>query len=903
MGSLTPSYIQLAPAPLTSIALIDFNTKQKICFIVDDHQAINEIEEEGKVIIPCYSERDLINKFLQKWKELDPTIVVGWNCIPKTESIWLNNKIINIGDVNEGQKLCLNKGFIQTKYPISNKKVYDIHLSNGKILKSSKEHIFPYYYKDKIKYKNPNSLLKNHGEGSISDIQNLLFEKNIYLKQEKNINNNKPLTFNGLRKELGIEVDVKDEIISNDDLKLLGLLFTDGTFDKNNNGCRIYSSDFNLIQNYIPIINKFRKYNNIVYENLNGSENHLSTKPNYSLNFNTNNKLKILTTLISKNETKKINKTLVSLLSYDQFKALYSGMVDGDGSVHGDNILSLCNYNNDTSTINELLLWNGIYSTITTKECNINIPYSNLNNKNFIDNLDISHSNRIKGINNLKYRKRKNRISNNFKRFEYKGYDLIRINKIVETEEIVEMCDIKSSTNYFNYNGIKTHNCDYFDIPYLFCRIINVFGLETANLLSPLKKVINMPSKPDKPITIAGVASLDYMLLCKKYFQKEEPSYALGVIGEKYAGMGKIDYDGNLDDLFKLDPHKYIEYNIRDVEIIEVLEDKLQFLKLTILISHLCHTPYEMIYYNTVLNEGAILTYLKRKGIVSHNKPTTINPSIKQLTLGDEVVHQRGTPTVEGEIINIRNGLVEVKTKSGEVRVREEKTVRKKQSYAGGFLLEPKPGVYRWLSDYDYASLYPSIIRSLNLGIETLFGRLVIPNATRNLWWGLSDLKQKDPNQKIGIEILDISTYEFKENKTTIGKLIDFIEKKNMNISANGVIFRTDKTSIVAEVLGDWFDLRVEYKGKMKQAFKSGDEDLGDLYNSQQHSLKILLNAVYGGFAINSWRFTDGFKVLSSAITTTGQRMIIETIGYANKVIEEDYLGNKFDGYKNINLK
>jgi DNA polymerase elongation subunit (family B) len=53
--------------------------------------------------------------------------------------------------------------------------------------------------------------------------------------------------------------------------------------------------------------------------------------------------------------------------------------------------------------------------------------------------------------------------------------------------------------------------------------------------------------------------------------------------------------------------------------------------------------------------------------------------------------------------------------------------------------------------------------------------------------------------------------------------------------------------------------------------------------------LKILLNAVYGGFAINSFRFTDGFKILSSSITTTGQRFIMETIKYANKTIKEDY--------------
>ncbi len=433
-------------------------------------------------------------------------------------------------------------------------------------------------------------------------------------------------------------------------------------------------------------------------------------------------------------------------------------------------------------------------------------------------------------------------------------------------------------------------NSDYFDIPYLYYRLRNVFGEDTANMLSPIKKISVSLTNFDNPITIGGISSLDFMRLTKKYITREEPSYKLHDIGIKYAKMGKIDYEGNLDDLLAKDPEKYIEYNIRDVEIIEELEKNLQFVTLTILISHLCHTPYESIYYNTVLNEGAILTYLKRKNIVVHNKPTTYNTDIKDLNIGDEVNHQRNTPSIEGEIVKIEDDKVEIRIKGGEIRIRDLRTVKKKESYAGGFLLDPIPGIYKWLSDFDYESLYPSIIRSLNLGIETLIGRIVIDNPTRNLWWGLSDLKLKNPNDIVGFEILDTETYTFKTTEITIGKLIKTIESKNWNISANGVCFRTDKKSVVATILGEWFAMRKDYKHKMEVAYKEGNDDLGALYDRQQHSFKILLNAVYGAFAINSWRFTDGYKILSSAITCTGQRLIQETIKHANEVIDEQYL-------------
>jgi DNA polymerase elongation subunit (family B) len=432
-------------------------------------------------------------------------------------------------------------------------------------------------------------------------------------------------------------------------------------------------------------------------------------------------------------------------------------------------------------------------------------------------------------------------------------------------------------------------NSDFFDIPYLYYRIKKVLG-DDVYRLSPIGKIDENPYQPESPIKIGLVNCLDFMLLFKKYIMKEEPSYKLGDIGTKYAKLGKIEYNGSLDRLFKDDPNKFIEYNLRDVEIIEALEDKLKFIQLTILVSHLCHTPYESIYYNTALNEGAILTYLKRKNIVAPNKPTTTNPSIRELEVGDHVIHQRGTPTVEGYIYSIEKHNVVIKTLSNQYIQRNLKTVKKKDSYAGGYLLDITPGVYNWLSDFDYSSLYPSIIRSLNLSIETLIGRIKIPNQNYNTWCSLIELQEMNPDEILTIERFNKKTYTITEGKTTVKKLFNLIKENKYIISANGTIYDSDKKSIVAEILSDWFELRKEYKFLMKQAYKTGDKETGQLYERKQHSIKILLNSVYGTFAINSWRFTDGYKICSSSITTTGQRFIMETIKYANEMIEKDYI-------------
>jgi DNA polymerase elongation subunit (family B) len=414
-------------------------------------------------------------------------------------------------------------------------------------------------------------------------------------------------------------------------------------------------------------------------------------------------------------------------------------------------------------------------------------------------------------------------------------------------------------------------NSMFFDIPYLYYRISKILGKTVAETLSPIKKIKITPFS-EQPVSIGGVAHLDYMLLFKKFITKQEPSYRLGDIGTKYIKLGKIEYEGSLDKLFKEDVNKFIDYNVRDVEIIVELEKKLKFIELTITICHLCHTDYEQIYLSTMLNEGAILTYLKRKGIVSPNKPTTMNPALKDLSVKKaKWEYEQGNITKEEleEIIFLAE-------------------------YAGGYLKDPIPGLYEWVIDLDFTSLYPSIIRSLNMGIETLVGRVVNGGKFDNQW-SLKELKQMDPNKVVVIE-------KIKKNRTiatsqiTVGGLISIIESNDLIISAPGVIFRKDKSSIVCEILSDWFAKRQEYKGLMKKAYKSGNKELGDFYNSRQHAYKIKLNDVYGVFAINGWRYTDGNKFISKAITLTGQRLTQESIKFVNIWLNEQ-LGTEDKDY------
>jgi len=381
------------------------------------------------------------------------------------------------------------------------------------------------------------------------------------------------------------------------------------------------------------------------------------------------------------------------------------------------------------------------------------------------------------------------------------------------------------------------YNSDYFDIPYIYYRIKNRLGDRTAKRLSPIKIVEERDKRwyPDQPIRIAGVTSLDYFRLHKKYSFQQEPSMKLDSLGEKYVGQKKIEYDGSLDRLFAEDKQKFIDYNFVDVLILKKLDEKFKYLDLTKNLAHKGKTSYEEVYQSSRIHDGAISCHLLSEGIIPPNKEK--NPIIKEDADGNRL------------------------------------------SYAGGYLFCPKTGIYNYMFDEDLTSLYPSIIMSLNIGRETFLGRIIISNDRDNRL-GLNDLKEMDQDREFEIENLKRQIKVMK-----VKDLITLIEKNNLAITANGVMFRTDKPSTLSVVLAKWFDERVQYKKDMKKSFKAGNKEEGELNHLRQYTMKILLNSLYGATALPTFRY--GSVLLSEGITLTGQRIIQDSGTFINKTAEE----------------
>ena len=361
-------------------------------------------------------------------------------------------------------------------------------------------------------------------------------------------------------------------------------------------------------------------------------------------------------------------------------------------------------------------------------------------------------------------------------------------------------------------------NIDGFDFPYLHARMVSVLGEELANKLSPID--ICYWNKYKNKMTIAGVNALDYLLLYKKYSGKSLPNYRLDTVGKEELKIGKVDYEGSLDDLKRTDINKFIEYNLHDVVLVKKLNDTLQFIELAQSICHVCHTGYEEFSVSSKILEGALLTYLRRKKLVAPNKKLIEENDDKDDDLDDDV------------------------------------------GFEGAYVKDPIPGRYEWICSADINSLYPSVIMSLNISPETKIG--VIPN------WDCEKLAVK-ADDKIAFQN-EVYTYE---------DFAHHIKENNYSVSANGVVYDQNKLGCVPDILKKWFAERKEFQGKMREADKAGDKAGYVFWKRRQQVQKILLNSLYGVLGLSIFRFYDLDN--AAAVTLTGQEIIKTSARYVNK--------------------
>jgi DNA polymerase elongation subunit (family B) len=410
------------------------------------------------------------------------------------------------------------------------------------------------------------------------------------------------------------------------------------------------------------------------------------------------------------------------------------------------------------------------------------------------------------------------------------------VNVIMYTSELDLLYGFMDLYEQIGPTIITGWNSDYFDVPYLYNRIKQQCGPNTAGRLSPIGKI--RYSKFRNKYLIAGVSSLDYLDLYRKFTYTQQPNYRLDTIGRLEVNMGKVQYEGSLDELFRTNLEKFIEYNLQDVRIIVEMDKKLKLIELVRGICHIGHVPYEDYSYSSKFLEGTIVTYLHRKGIIVTNKPAG----------GREMMDARKENSDEG--------------------------------FTGAYVKEPIPGLYEWVYSLDLQSLYPSIIMSLNISPERKIGFVTNWNLDKHL------------NEQL-TEYLIRGTGEDKVVRLSREAFIKYMTNENITISSNGVLYDNKSMGIIPEVLSSWFAERVEYKNLMKKHKNAGNAELAEFYDRRQHIQKIFLNSLYGVLGLPIFRFFDIDNAL--AVTASGQDVIKKSADFANELYrnrlqtQEDY--------------
>jgi DNA polymerase elongation subunit (family B) len=426
---------------------------------------------------------------------------------------------------------------------------------------------------------------------------------------------------------------------------------------------------------------------------------------------------------------------------------------------------------------------------------------------------------------------------------------------LMETEEellktFLELIDDADVMSGWNSEG--------FDIPYTVNRISRTIGKEYTKKFClwdqyPKRREFEKYGKAQETFDTIGRLHLDYMALYQKYTYHEMHSYSLDAIGEYELGERKVEYQGTLDQLYNNDFYTFIDYNRQDVELLVKLDAKLQFIDLANVIAH----------DNTVLIQTTM-------GAVAVTDQAIINEA-----------HHRGLIVPDKE------------------RDKVQKHYPQSTQAAGAYVATPVTGRHEWIGSMDLNSLYPSILRSLNLSTETIVGQvrhtLTVPLLQEYKWEAARAWEGKfacpeyelimDKDTKTQLWIDFENGEELMATGAEIYSII-FESGQPWVISSNATIIKQDTKGIIPGLLERWYAER-KVMQKEARAVQGKDDAKFGYWDKRQLVKKINLNSLYGALLNQGSRFND--PRMGQSTTLTGRTIARHMGASVNELFTGEY--------------
>jgi DNA polymerase elongation subunit (family B) len=402
-------------------------------------------------------------------------------------------------------------------------------------------------------------------------------------------------------------------------------------------------------------------------------------------------------------------------------------------------------------------------------------------------------------------------------------------------------------------------NSEGFDIPYTVNRVTKALSKEDTRRFClfdqfPKKREFEKYGRQATTYDFIGRVHLDSLELYRKYTYEERHTYRLDAIAEYELGERKTQYEGTLDQLYNNDFRTFVEYNINDCMLLEKLDKKLKFMDLANTLAHECTVLLQTTMGAVAVTEQAIINEAHRRGFQVPNR-----------------------------------------TKMDDREVNE--------GAAGAYVAYPKEGIHDWIGSLDINSLYPSAIRALNMGPETIVGQLrqtITQEYIDNLvakgksfaaaWEGVFGSLEYTAvmNQEIGTDI----TIDWENGDVDVvsaAEVYRLIYESNQPwiLSANGTIFTYEKEGIIPGLLKRWYAERKDMQAKLKEAIKAGNKVEEEYWDKRQLVKKINLNSLYGAILNNGCRFFD--KRIGQSTTLTGRAIAKHMASKVNEIIAGEY--------------
>jgi DNA polymerase elongation subunit (family B) len=404
-------------------------------------------------------------------------------------------------------------------------------------------------------------------------------------------------------------------------------------------------------------------------------------------------------------------------------------------------------------------------------------------------------------------------------------------------------------------------NSEGFDIPYTVNRVTKVLSKEDTRRFClwnqfPKKREYEKYGKTAVTYDFIGRVHLDSLELYRKYTYEERHTYRLDAIGEMEIGENKTVYEGTLDQLYNNDFRRFVEYNRQDTALLDKLDKKLKFLALANTLAHECTVLLATTMGAVAVTEQAIINEAHKRGMIVPNR-----------------VNRDGIDT----------------------------------QAAGAYVAYPKKGIHEWIGSLDINSLYPSAIRALNMGPETIVGQLrqdgtkeyIDGQMAKNksfasAWEGIfGSLEYTDVlERKVGREIT-IDWEDGGSDTLSAAQIYDLIFESNQPwmLSANGTIFTYEKEGIIPGLLKRWYAERKEMQAKLKECIAAGNKIEEEYWDKRQLVKKINLNSLYGAILNPGCRFFD--NRIGQSTTLTGRAIARHMASKVNEIItgEADHVG------------